>query len=34
MRNPRHEGQLRGGNESWERKFEGKSRQYEAPTEG
>ena len=29
MRNPRPEEQLRGGNEPWERKFEGKSRLYE-----
>ena len=29
MRNPRPEEQLRGGNEPWERKFEGKSRPYE-----
>lgn len=28
-RNPRPEEQLRGGNEPWERKFEGKSRLYE-----
>ena len=27
MRNPRPEEQLRGGNEPWERKFEGKSGQ-------
>lgn len=29
MRNPRPEEQLRGGNEPWKRKFEGKSRLYE-----
>ena len=29
MRNPRPEEQLRGGNEPWDRKFEGKSRLYE-----
>ena len=29
MRNLRPEEQLRGGNEPWERKFEGKSRLYE-----
>ena len=29
MRNPRPEEQLRGGDEPWERKFEGKSRPYE-----
>ncbi len=29
MRNLRPEGQLRGGNEPWERKSEGKSRLYE-----
>ena len=28
MRNPRPEEQLRGGNEPWDRKFEGKSRLY------
>ena len=29
MRNPRPEEQLRGGNEPWKRKFEGKTRLYE-----